>query len=356
MTHEASQVFPAGIQGEESVAGTAAHVSLTVSRRPFLGFLLTYLLTVGSLVTVGILWDKPGFDMLVVAMGWPHVLLGLAFNLNRLGRADRKAHLFFCALLLITIAIAIGHSLVSITSLIYLYFVVHAFRDEIYIYHQRRSGYRFRGRIFDRNGRSLFVFGAIIALVGQSIPRDPELQLKWYYLQFAIAAVLTCLAMLKRPRRLFEKWPGLRNMLPILLFVIAAMAAMKYLRLNGFPAPVFFAFLVVFHYFSWYVFSLEKMTAPAAVGRSREEGGSLFRWINTRRGFLTVIVVMNVVSFAGAWGYRIMEVSPKLAYGFELKYFLYFLVLHVTTSFVPRNLTRIPAVPARVDWQREIAG
>src|SRR3982750_169488 len=100
--------------------------------KPFQGFLLTYLLTAGSLITVGILWDKPGFDMLVVAMGWPHVLLGLAFNLNRLGRADRKARLFFCGLLLIAIAMCIGHSLVSITSFIYLYFVFHAFRDEIY--------------------------------------------------------------------------------------------------------------------------------------------------------------------------------------------------------------------------------
>jgi hypothetical protein len=348
-------VFPASIQSEKTVTGTA-HLGLKVSRRPFLGFLLAYVLTVVSFVTVGILWDKPGFDMLVVAMGWPHVLLGLAFNLNRVGRADRKAHLFFCALLLITMAIAIGHSLISITSLIYLYFVIHAFRDEIYIYHQRRTGFSFRGRIFDRTGRSVFVAAAIIALIGQIIPRDPELQLKWYYLQCAIAAILSFLAVLKRPRRLFEKWPGLRNILPIQLFVIAAMTAMKYLRLNDFPAPIFFAFLVVFHYFSWYVFSLEKMAAHPAEGQSLEEGFALFRWINTRRGFLTLIVVMNVLSFAGAWSYRVLEVSPKLAYGFELKYFLYFLVLHVTTSFVPRSLTRIPAVPARVDWQREIAG
>jgi hypothetical protein len=356
MTREASQVFPASIQSEETVEGKAAHGGLNESRRPLLGFLLTYLLTVGSLVTAGILWNKPGFDLLVVAMGWPHVLLGLAFNLKRLGLADRKAHLFFGGLLLITITIGIAHSLISLTSMIYLYFVIHAFRDEIYIYHQRRTGYRFRGRILDRSGRALIVAGAILAFAGQLVPRDPELQLQWYYLQMALAAGLTILAALKRPRRLFEKWPGLRNTLPISLCVIAAMTAMKYLRLNNIPAPIFFAFLVVFHYFSWYVFSLEKMASRSAESQSREEKFSFFHWINTRRGFLTAIVVMNVLSFAGAWGYQIMEVSPTLAYGFELKYFLYFLVLHVTTSFVPRSLTRLPGAPARVNWQREVAG
>jgi len=356
MTREAGQVLPASIESAGTVADKATHASLALSQRPLLGFIITYLLTVGSLITVGILWDKPGFDMLVVGMGWPHVLLGLAFNLNRVGKADRKTHFFFAALLLITIVIAIGHRFVSITSLIYLYFVFHAIRDEIYIYRQRGSGFRFRGRIFDRNGRAVFIAGAIIALVGQSMPRDPELQIKWYYLQLSIAAVLAVLALVKRPRRLFEKWPALRNTLPIFLFVIAAMTAMKDLRLNDLPAPVFFAFLVVFHYFSWYVFSLEKMAMSADEDQTRDDGFSLMKWIQTRRGFLTTIVVMNILSFAGAWSYRIMEVSPKLAYGFELRYFLYFLVLHVTTSFVPRSLTRIAAVPARADWQREIAG
>jgi predicted membrane channel-forming protein YqfA (hemolysin III family) len=208
MTREAGQVLPASIEREEPIAEKATHVARDFSQRPLLGFIITYLLTVGSLITVGILWQKPGFDMLVVGMGWPHVLLGLAFNLNRVGRADRKAHLFFVSLLLITLVIAVGHRIVSITSLIYLYFVFHAIRDEIYIYRQRSSGFSFRGRIFDRNGRAVLIAGAIIALVGQSMPRDPELQLKWYYLQLTIAAILAVLALVKRPRRLFEKWPG----------------------------------------------------------------------------------------------------------------------------------------------------
>jgi hypothetical protein len=49
---------------------------------------------------------------------------------------------------------------------------------------------------------------------------------------------------------------------------------------------------------------------------------------------------MNVLSFAGAWSYQILHASTKLSYGFDLKYFLYFLVLHVTTSFIPRNSRR----------------
>jgi len=56
-----------------------------ILRRPFQGFLLTYALTVVSLAAVAYLWGKVGFDLLLVALGWPHVLLGLAFNLEKCG-------------------------------------------------------------------------------------------------------------------------------------------------------------------------------------------------------------------------------------------------------------------------------
>jgi len=328
-------------EGYREIVNVSATAQEAVVPRPrFLGFFLTYALTVGSLAFAAHLWGRVGFDVLVVALGWPHVLLGLAFNLNRISRADLKSRLLFGSLLLTAAVIAIGHSQTPITTWIYLYFVFHAFRDEIYIYHERRTGFRFRGRIFDSSGRAVVIAIMALVIVSLAVPRDKAVQSAVDVVWCALAAILTGMAFIERPRRLFANRPGLRYAFPAAFLTLAAMTAMRLLRWHGWIAPLFFTYLVIFHYFSWYVFSLEKIAARIPALRSVEERrGSFFSWLSSRRGFLTAVVVLNVLSFTLTWSFQIVNLSGKLAYAFDLKYFLYFLVLHVTTSFVPKNST-----------------
>ena len=345
MTQEAPTAFPGAIHSAtQSAVSVAAHC-------PFRGFLLTYALTIGSLAVVAGLWGKVGFDLLVVAIGWPHVLLGLAFNLNKISGSELRFRAWFGVLLLVTLAIGFAHSLVPITTLIYLYFVFHAFRDEVFIYHERRSTHRFRGRVFDSGGSALFISVALLAVLSHFVRQNSELELEWYSVQCILGAILSGLAVLGRPRRVFANQPGLRYALPAIFLMMAAMTGMKFLRVQGWNAPLFFSFLVIFHYFSWYVFSLQKMAARSPESRNYGRSGRSFSsWIGTRRGFVATVVVMNVLSFAGAWSYQVLGISGNLAYAFDLRYFLYFLVLHVTTSFVPRHSTR--KLRAGTEWPR----
>jgi len=271
-------------------------------------------------------------------------------------RADLKSQLLFGWLLLLTLLIAFGHSQVKITTLIYLYFVFHAFRDEIYIYQERRSGFRFRGRVFDAGGYAVFIGAFALAFLNFLAPRNSSLQSEMHYVLTAAAGILAALAVVRRPQRLFANRPGLRYALPAVFLAVAAMTGMEVLRWHGWNAPLFFSFLVIFHYFSWYVFSLEKMAARSKTPQgSTEVAGSRMQWMQwmgRRPGFIKAIIAMNLLSFAAAWSYHVLHASTKLAYIFDVKYFLYFLVLHVTTSFVPRSSTRISEARNRGEWDR----
>ena len=65
----------------------------------------------------------------------------------------------------------------------------------------------------------------------------------------------------------------------------------------------------------------------------------------SKAGFDLVVVGMGwphlVLGFAGACAYQVQQVSSNLAYGFDLKYFMCFLVFQVTTSLAPES-TRKP--------------
>lgn len=41
-------------------------------------------LTILTLALAGSIWREQGYEMLIVAMGWPHVLLGFAFFFGRI--------------------------------------------------------------------------------------------------------------------------------------------------------------------------------------------------------------------------------------------------------------------------------
>jgi hypothetical protein len=289
-------------------------------------------------------------------MGWPHVFLGLIFNLNRLTSSGLRYRLTLFALAGLTFAIAVVHSIWPITTLIYLYFVFHAFRDEIFIYHQRRTGHRFRGAVFDASGKALLVAAVVMAGASQFLVKIPAYRLQVNVGLCAAALALTLLTFLRRPRNLFQQTPGLSYALPAYLMLALALTAMQWMRTHNYAAPLFFVFLVVFHYWSWYVFSLEKIAlrpAPRAPQPVKTGLDGLLARISTRRGFLTAVVLLNLISFAGAYAYYVMHLSADLAaplrYAFDLKYFLYILVFHVTTSFVPKPQPKLPTLqPARL--------
>lgn len=465
---------------------------------PLAKFLLTYALTVGGLLAFGYVWGEAGFGMLVVAMGWPHVLLGFLFYSRRITRRGSPHRFPFFLLLVLTLAISFIHSLVAITTAIYLYFVFHAFRDEILIFRQRRTGFRFRGTVLDRNGAVFLiallgvsgfdqlaqfawrpVYREVTVPVAEVAGRDtieiefqplddsagreyylsvvvPESDVPvalWTYMTrtdmdatgeilvgeksledalyagsrhdlyfessyggtqpsgglrvddavhiqyplsgghvvgqtfrapsdglrgirlpllwmeslpgdlaleftlrpaasarfpFAEEAGLLALVLLggivvvRRSRRLEVDRRRERYYFLILIsFFLAAKIALEIGRYYLLVAPLFFSFLVVFHYFSWYVFSLEKIDSV----RNPEANGSAESWVDrilglmaTRASFLNAVFILNLISLAGVVAYHSIGSPGSLKYAFDLEYFLYFLVFHVTMSFAPRTL------------------
>jgi hypothetical protein len=105
-------------------------------------------LTILTLALTGSIWREQGYEMLIVAMGWPHVLLGCAFFFGRVLRGEKDSRLTFLLLALATATICAIHYRYSITGLIYLYFLFHLFRDEIFVYLQTRTRHRPGSRVY----------------------------------------------------------------------------------------------------------------------------------------------------------------------------------------------------------------
>jgi hypothetical protein len=112
---------------------------LTASLR---NIFLTLLLTVATLALCGFLWRERGYEMLIVTMGWPHVLLGFVFYFGRVKRGEANARSGFALLTLLTLSLWAIHYTYAITGLIYLYFLYHAFRDEIFLFLQTQARHR----------------------------------------------------------------------------------------------------------------------------------------------------------------------------------------------------------------------
>lgn len=105
-------------------------------------------LTILTLALAGSVWREQGYEMLIVAMGWPHVLLGFAFFFGRVLRGEKDSRLTFLLLASVTATICAIHYGYSITGLIYLYFLFHLFRDEIFVYLQTRARHRPGSRVY----------------------------------------------------------------------------------------------------------------------------------------------------------------------------------------------------------------
>src|SRR5438128_11963507 len=84
----------------------------------------------------------------MVTMRWPHVILGFIFSLGRVIRGEARTREMFAMLALATIVIWIVHYNFAITGLIYLYFLYHAFRDEIFVFLQTLARHRLAPGVF----------------------------------------------------------------------------------------------------------------------------------------------------------------------------------------------------------------
>ncbi|MGH9874206.1 MAG: hypothetical protein ACRD9S_17280 [Pyrinomonadaceae bacterium] len=126
-------------------ATPAPQASLAVALRNIVASLALSILT---LALTGWIWREQGYEMLIVAMGWPHVLLGFSFFFGKVLRNERDSRTTFLLLALATIAICAIHYRYSITGLIYLYFLFHLFRDEIFVYLQTRARHQPGSRVY----------------------------------------------------------------------------------------------------------------------------------------------------------------------------------------------------------------
>jgi hypothetical protein len=107
----------------------------------------------------------------------------------------------------------------------------------------------------------------------------------------------------------------------------------------GYAFPLIFQFAVVFHYWSWYVFSFDKLRVkPVAPARSPASLGvydKLLTYLGSKPHFTATVIGLNLISIVGVlWYYRFGGPGP-LRFFFDYNYFLYFLVFHVTFSFRP---------------------
>src|SRR6185436_6159181 len=107
----------------------------------------------------------------------------------------------------------------------------------------------------------------------------------------------------------------------------------------GYAFPLIFQFAVVFHYWSWYVFSFDKLSIksrkPATGETKLPVYDRMLSYLGSKQHFTVVVIVLNLISaVAVLCFYRMAWLSP-LRYFFDYNYFLYFLVFHVTFSFRP---------------------
>jgi hypothetical protein len=109
---------------------------------------ITLALTISTFAITGYLWRQTGYEMLIVTMGWPHVILGFLFYLGRVLRGEPGSRPSFLLLAAATLTLWVIHYHYPITGLIYLYFLFHLFRDEIFVYLQTRARHRANSNVY----------------------------------------------------------------------------------------------------------------------------------------------------------------------------------------------------------------
>src|SRR5437870_8379797 len=85
---------------------------------PLRNLLLTFALTIVALTGAGLLWGSMGHQILIVAMGWPHIILGFLFYFGRVLRGEARARSIFALLAVCTAALWFAHYTYTITAFI----------------------------------------------------------------------------------------------------------------------------------------------------------------------------------------------------------------------------------------------
>ncbi|HEX8920627.1 MAG TPA: hypothetical protein VF766_04070 [Pyrinomonadaceae bacterium] len=136
------------------MSSLATAESLTIESTPartsiaLRNLVLTFALAVVSLVVAGLLRGTTGYEMLIVAMGWPHIILGFLFYFGKVLRGEWHARPSFFILALLTLVLWATHYAYTITGFISIYFTYHVFRDEVAIYFQTRARHKLRSAVY----------------------------------------------------------------------------------------------------------------------------------------------------------------------------------------------------------------
>lgn len=168
------------------------------------------------------------------------------------------------------------------------------------------------------------------------------------FLPFRLSADLLRLIMIAGAGSilLWSFFSGRRSKNPLWFYLVAfaigmlgIQAIMKTSVQAEIALTLLFQFVLIFHYFLWYVISVEKLyAAPKPAIHQRMETGLYERFLlslRSKRNFFVLVVLMNLISLGGLlWYYQLGKPGP-LRFIFDYNYFLYFLVFHVTFSFHP---------------------
>lgn len=156
------------------MSSIASAESLTIEKTPaqtsvaLRNLCLTFALAVIALAIAGLAWGTTGYEMLIVAMGWPHIILGFIFYFGKVLRGEWHARPSFFILALLTLVLWATHYAYTITGFISIYFTYHVFRDEVAIYFQTRARHKLRSAVY--------VAGFIPFLLLMFIITDPRPQ------------------------------------------------------------------------------------------------------------------------------------------------------------------------------------
>ena len=138
---------------------------------PVRNLVLSLILTAVLLAAAGWVWGRPGYDILLVGVGWPHILLGF-FSYGLKLRRGETARLFFPAGLALFAVIAWLHHEYLLLTFIQMLFVFHALRDEISIYLRTRAGEGAAPAVSELPGLLPFLL-ALLLIPNWSVADDP---------------------------------------------------------------------------------------------------------------------------------------------------------------------------------------
>ena len=316
--------------------------------------LITTALTLSTLLIAAVLFGPPGITYAITAAGLPHFLVAAAFTCVSIRRGAAGRGSWLVALAVLSVAACLLYSRYPWFDLVGAVFVLHMFRDEVYMGLTRLTGFDGRrveaalqgreseaglggaglaGRLFLPVGLSAFLIGRL-ALAQRTPAAEGLLSDPSVYLTGSVPLdllVLTGVGLLlltlrrapARGRLALHLPPEARDLL--ILFVLVALAAN--LRQGT-------LFLALFHYVSWMLFYGERLRARAAPA-----GAGFWSAVMGRPApFALLMVAAHALSFAGLALYlRGPALFHGLTWAYDLEAFPYWTIPHVILSLAPRR-------------------